>query len=618
MTREVINDPEFELDEINWRTLKDILMNVKRLLIKNMIRSATFKKAVCHFRVVSAHQKCLSLHSPETTSEMQLGDLLEDFVFCVVNHEKLSKKIDYFQISEDEPGDPPHSSEESDDMIQLNTPTRQQTAFEGSKYDMCTVVEESNEEDGDDSSNRKERRKASSNKKPEKPTKPAESELTSFHLSSAPEDPEEDFRTPSSRKIDESEKRAPHLTLSSVVQHFQIHHKGPKKTQSPQQLQSTQHESKSLDKNPKLSALKAEKQAESSADKILTKKRNSKVKMIEKLEKNIFKLFADTKNECFRPKSSKNSSKSELLAERTIRFSDNSLESIKKKKLLGLGTHRFDGKSVSKSVESDRDFSKLSSKDNSMERPYGRGEKRNPLRKKINDQHVQIRGHIEKHGQATERFSQNHIEKDKISVSFNLDLSRILTRKFVSPTEEPAKDFEAPRDTSRHSHAKPLPASRPPHKVPQNSNKKQNPPCQQSERQASVNASERSVSREDSSKSQKTPKKHAFINSKPLGEFLKRILHPSPTDGNNTDRSTNADLARKQRASLGNVHFSVRHDRGPGAKLDSCTPKYDSALPKLVKSSKQDTLKLLHRSSDQEATKLSLIQKKLQHSVLKK
>lgn len=562
--------------------------------------------------------------------EEQLGDLLEDFFFCAANHEKLSKRVDYFQLSDDERPDQRHETEEAEDSIQLNTPQRAQpSAFEGSKYDMCTVVEESNEEDGEDSSHRKERRRVSTNKQSDRAARLPDSEPASFHLSAHKSGPDEDFRTPSSRKKAEADRKPPQLSLASIsalVQNFHLSHKAPSKTLSPQQLQGVLGEGKASDRRGQLGAIRVDRQAAaSSADRQLTKKKNSKVQMIEKLEKNIFRLFAETKHECFRPKSSKHSSRGELQQpERTARVSENSLERAKKRRPLGLYVPRPEGKAISKSVESDRDFSKLSSKDSSLERPHARTDRRNPLRKRLADQHLRIRGTIEKLTALPDRFLQNHIEKDKISLSFNLDLSRILTRKCDAHPDEPNREFEAPpREPVRPSRLQPATAARL-RKVPQNSSKK---PCQQSDRQSSVNASERSASREDSCKSQKTPKKHSFVHAKPLGEFLKRVLHPGPAESCLTDRSAHAhqlqlqaEGARKQRASLGNVHFASRQERtAPVHKPDaSCTPKFDATMPKLAKSSRLDALKQLHRSVEHEPSKLSLIQKKLQHSVLKK
>ena len=616
-------------------------MNVKRLLGKNLVRPATFKKAVCHFRVRLAHQKSLAEHAPESRAEEQLGDLLEDFFFCAANHEKLSRRADYFQLSDEErpPPRPGLDADEAEDSIQLNTPQRAQpSAFEGSKYDMCTVVEESNEEDAEDSSHRKERRRVSTNKRSERAPRLPDSEPASFHHSAHKTDTDEAFHTPSSRKKQDTADRParpPALSLASIsalVQNFHLGLKAPAKTPSPQQLQLLQTaraEARAAGPGArwKLGALLGERQGgtgslERQQQQPLRKQKDSKTRMIEKLEKNIFRLFAETKHEC---KSSKASSKGELQLlppERpAARASGLSLErALQQRRPPGPGAPRPEGKAFSKSVESDhRDCSKRSSKDSSLERhrPLARADRRNPLRKRLADQHLRIRGTIEK--LAPDRFLQSHLEKDKISLSFNLDLCRVLTRKpHPLLPDEPHPDFDASARAPARLHPPGPPRRR---KVPQNSTKK---PCQLSEQQSSLHASERSASREDSSKSQKTPKKHVFVHAKPLGEFLKRLRQPGAPEGPLTDRSAHApqpsllaDGARKQRASLGNVHFSARHERAAAAFAPPAL-KPEAPAPKLAKSAKLDALKLLHRSVEHEPAKLSLIQKKLQHSVLKK
>jgi hypothetical protein len=51
----VIFSPEFEIKDMNSRLLKDILLNVKRLVVKDYIKTQTFKKVVSLLRVAQSN-----------------------------------------------------------------------------------------------------------------------------------------------------------------------------------------------------------------------------------------------------------------------------------------------------------------------------------------------------------------------------------------------------------------------------------------------------------------------------------------------------------------------------------------------------------------------------------
>ena len=50
---EVVDNPAFDLKRMDAKLLRDVLLNVRRLLVKNYIEGATFRKAVGLLRVGS-------------------------------------------------------------------------------------------------------------------------------------------------------------------------------------------------------------------------------------------------------------------------------------------------------------------------------------------------------------------------------------------------------------------------------------------------------------------------------------------------------------------------------------------------------------------------------------
>ncbi len=108
----------------------------------------------------------------ETTSEMRLGDTIEEYIFLIFKYQKFDKKVDYFHVSEDveeEEAKTQRSGIEPEDIVTLHASTPKESGKKhhrnsGSndvrlhletKYEMCTVVEESNEDDLDDSPERR-------------------------------------------------------------------------------------------------------------------------------------------------------------------------------------------------------------------------------------------------------------------------------------------------------------------------------------------------------------------------------------------------------------------------------------------------------------------------------
>lgn len=43
--------PSFEIGDLNSKLLKDILLNIKRLVVKDYVKTHTYKKVVCMLRV---------------------------------------------------------------------------------------------------------------------------------------------------------------------------------------------------------------------------------------------------------------------------------------------------------------------------------------------------------------------------------------------------------------------------------------------------------------------------------------------------------------------------------------------------------------------------------------
>lgn len=100
---------------------------------------------------------------------MKFGDTIEEFIFLVFKYQKIEKHIDYFQLADEpeEEHDESHNhsgelleSGGGSDRVSLNIPQKSPREPESSnasptapKYEMCTVIEESNEEEGEESKN---------------------------------------------------------------------------------------------------------------------------------------------------------------------------------------------------------------------------------------------------------------------------------------------------------------------------------------------------------------------------------------------------------------------------------------------------------------------------------
>lgn len=152
----MIFSPEFEIKDMNSRLLKDILLNVKRLVVKDYIKTQTFKKVVSLLRVAQSNEKSMNQVRKETPTEMKFGDLLEEFIFLVFKYQRRSKGIDYFQSCEEEepPREKPNGNDNETlkDKVELySAPKLVQHKTLEQHYEMSTVVEESNEDEGEDS-----------------------------------------------------------------------------------------------------------------------------------------------------------------------------------------------------------------------------------------------------------------------------------------------------------------------------------------------------------------------------------------------------------------------------------------------------------------------------------
>lgn len=104
----------------------------------------------------------------ESTAELKLADVLEEFVFLVFKYQKLEKKVDYFHVSEDveeEEAKSQRGAVDTDDVVVLhntshkerskkgrkNSGTQETNGHSDSKYQMSTVIEDSNEDEFEDS-----------------------------------------------------------------------------------------------------------------------------------------------------------------------------------------------------------------------------------------------------------------------------------------------------------------------------------------------------------------------------------------------------------------------------------------------------------------------------------
>lgn len=90
---------------------------------------------------------------------MKFGDIVEEFIFLVFKYHRRDKGIDYFQSAEESEGTEAEKSQDPKeslgDMVQLQKSPKQAAKRDKAnidhKYEMCTVPEESNEDELEDS-----------------------------------------------------------------------------------------------------------------------------------------------------------------------------------------------------------------------------------------------------------------------------------------------------------------------------------------------------------------------------------------------------------------------------------------------------------------------------------
>ena len=396
---------------------------MRRLVIKDKIEESVFKKATVLLRVIVVLFKLsMSQNCTESSAELKLADILEEFIFCIYQYEKLDKKIDYFQIAEQE--DTSGKDAKSEDSIQLNTPNRNinQTSVDGggSKYDMCTVVEESNEEDADENSSFRRERKginsagfalSSGNKR--KMSHGCELTIPSF---TSKFEQGEGFDTPVmfEKEPKSSVQKLSAFNINDLLkkQGLQIPKKN-KQRQSPKSFVSSKKEGKNPEKQKLIT--QRNKSKDPSTEKLKHKKNNSKVRMIEKLEKNIFKLIKQAKQECGTPNNNQSLSSSVLgNSEGNFRVIDvpttmeEAKDSSKNVNRLIQGFQK-----VSKSLES-----KLREKFNANSSFAGLNKNSKAPQKKTENIDPDLNSRPK---------GEEYREKNNISVSFNLDFSKIVS-----------------------------------------------------------------------------------------------------------------------------------------------------------------------------------------------
>lgn len=98
----------------------------------------------------------------ESPAQVKFGDVVEEFIFLVFKFQKLENDVDYFQtvdeneknILQEKLAGQESSEDERKDVLEIETPKK--GCFEESKYEIHTVIEESNEDEGEDwNSNKK-------------------------------------------------------------------------------------------------------------------------------------------------------------------------------------------------------------------------------------------------------------------------------------------------------------------------------------------------------------------------------------------------------------------------------------------------------------------------------
>lgn len=238
--------------------------------------------------------------------EMKFGDLLEEFIFIVFKYQRRSKGIDYFQSTDDEFDQKTVSHhEELKDTVQLQvSPKAFHPKIPEQQYEMCTVVEESMEEEGEDSP---------INKKILSPIK-FHKEIK-YSPNSAILSPDDKSRPIKSRLSLDSEKSAG-LALFSPLE-VPTHDLPPDLGASLRKYIETQEklkkalpksasdsESNQLQSNEELVKIENLLPASTENNKEAQRK-DSKVKIIEKLESKIFKLLKDAKKQIEKSKEKK-------------------------------------------------------------------------------------------------------------------------------------------------------------------------------------------------------------------------------------------------------------------------------------------------------------------------
>ena len=134
------------------------MLNIKRLLVKDQIRDSSYKKGAKLLRA-SLKKVC-----DESKDEMLVGDMIEEYIFAAFEYARKTKRVNYLQMSQKENEDEQYQNSDSIQEVRLHSPKEsekkrlqekdkfgQNPQQEQIKYDISTVMEESNEDDNEDS-----------------------------------------------------------------------------------------------------------------------------------------------------------------------------------------------------------------------------------------------------------------------------------------------------------------------------------------------------------------------------------------------------------------------------------------------------------------------------------
>ena len=363
---------------------------------------------------------------------MKFGDVLEEFIFLVFKYQRRTKGIDYFQSADDEEQ---RDSKQNNGHDNLNDDVHLQVSPKAVKaktieqhYEMCTVVEESNEEEGEESP---------LNKKLPSPTKFLKGKNfdspPSVTFSIDAKSPQDKEKTPSNEGL----QKSPGLGLLSPLQ-VPCDDLPPDLGECMQRYISGHGQPQTAKEiaEPLMPRLKSQRESEEHVkieNLVITPPesikelgpKDSKVNIIEKLESKIFKLLKDAKRQIERSKEKK---KVAQIVSSIDAFKSTSNSREKKK--------GHQGRTGNASLEVSASPEKATAYHLINSNPFGlclktkKDTKNLPYKKAPTSSKVVSKSMV---GMVPGPRSSNtrEYEKNNISVSFNLDFSKLTTSQVI-------------------------------------------------------------------------------------------------------------------------------------------------------------------------------------------